>query len=288
MIKNYLPNCFRQCMCCYRDVKNFERFYLVVQSILWLSVCQLKQLKDDLIEAAKAPPEESTEEQKPPEVSSSPKNEENSEVKENPVQEPENPEEPPPPPPLEPAPEEPKEKPSTSKDDAEVWSMQQKEKLMHIVSKIFLLNFPLYLACKHSALSRLDDLSAQEISNLSSYCDLHDTEIPAYLLRNVSLFCKLGGVCAMTSVFEHATPSTLPLSMAHAIVAAVGNLKLWLNFRAVAQLFMPLRSKILKYMCNLEDKDLRVPAVKSMAGKEFYVFFFLDCYCDSHINSATS
>ncbi|XP_049877741.1 ubiquitin carboxyl-terminal hydrolase puf [Pectinophora gossypiella] len=252
----------RQCMCCYRDVKNFERFYLVVQSILCLSVCQLKQLKDDLIEAAKTPPQEDAQEKKTSEPASPPKSEE----KNNDA--PSEPEESKPAEPSEPANEEipPKDRqPSTSKDDGEVWPMQQKEKLMHIVSKIFLLNFPLYLACKHSALSRLDDLSAQEISNLSSYCDLHDTEIPAYLLRNVSLFCKLGGVCAMTSVFEHATPSTLPLSMAHAIVAAVGNLKLWLNFRAVAQLFMPLRSKILKYMCSLEDKDLRVPAVKSMA-----------------------
>lgn len=243
-------------------MKNFERFYLVVQSILCLSVCQLKQLKDDLIEAAKVTKEES-QEKEPPEVTV-PSNEEKSDDNEAlpPPQDPKPPE-----PSTSTAEEPPKEKQSTSKDDSEVWPMQQKEKLMHIVSKIFLLNFPLYLACKHSALSRLDDLSAQEISNLSSYCDLHDTEIPAYLLRNVSLFCKLGGVCAMTSVFEHSTPSTLPLSMAHAIVAAVGNLKLWLNFRAVAQLFMPLRSQILKYMCSLEDKDLRVPAVKSMAGE---------------------
>lgn len=251
-------------MCCYRDAKNFERFYLVVQSILCLSVCQLKQLKDDLIEAAKSPPEPSEEKPLTPEsdpTEDEEKNEQKSESTTDPTV-------------FESKPSEPakdespsKDKPSTSKEEVEIWPMQQKEKLMHIVSKIFLLNFPLYMACKHSSLSRLDDLSAQEISNLSSYCDLHDTEIPAYLLRNVSLFCKLGGVCAMTSVFENATPSTLPLSMAHAIVAAVGNLKLWLNFRAVAQLFMPLRSKILKYMCSLEDKDLRVPAVKSMAGK---------------------
>lgn len=258
-------------MCCYRDVKNFERFYLVVQSILCLSVCQLKQLKDELVEAAKTapapappqPPDNAQEKQKPEEETAPPAEEKAKEQKEPPDE------------PDEPAPaatdtaEEPKnvEAPPSSTEDTELWSMQQKEKLMHIVSKVFLLNFPLYLACKHSALSRLDDLSAQEISNLSLYCDLHDTEIPAYLLRNVSLFCKLGGVCAMTSVFEHATQSTLPLSMAHAIVAAVGNLKLWLNFRAVSQLFMPLRAKILKYMCTLEDKDLRVPAVKSMAGK---------------------
>lgn len=254
-------------MCCYRDVKNFERFYLLVQSVLCLSVCQLKLLKDELIDTAKnSPSDDAKDKDKLLEISSTPENEDNQESK---LEEPEN----------EGSKAEDKHNQSVednsnsenaNANDTETWSMQQKEKLMHIVSKIFLLNFPLYLACKHSALSRLDDLSAQEISNLSSYCDLHDTEIPAYLLRNVSLFCKLGGVCAMTSVFEHATPSTFPLSMAHAIVAAVGNLKLWLNFRAVAQLFMPLRSKILKYLCSLEDKDLRLPAVKSMAGKTVY------------------
>lgn len=254
-------------MCCYRDVKNFERFYLVVQSILCLSVCQLKQLKDELIEAAKtAPVPDNAQDKQKTEVASASTSEEKPSEQNETSPEPDIPKLPPE------SPEDPKtaEAPTVPTEDTEVWSMPQKEKLMHIVSKVFLLNFPLYLACKHSALSRLDDLSAQEISNLSSYCDLHDTEIPAYLLRNVSLFCKLGGVCAMTSVFENATPTTLPLSMAHAIVAAVGNLKLWLNFRAVAQLFMPLRSKILKYMCNLEDKDLRVPAVKSMAGKKHH------------------
>uniref|UniRef100_A0A2A4JVP1 SEC7 domain-containing protein n=1 Tax=Heliothis virescens TaxID=7102 RepID=A0A2A4JVP1_HELVI len=259
----------RQCMCCYRDVKNFERFYLVVQSILCLSVCQLKQLKDELLEAAKTapapapavPPDNAQDKQKPEEDIPPTTEDKNNDEKESP-DEPDDP-----PAPTADATEDTKnaEAPSTSTEDPELWSMQQKEKLMHIVSKVFLLNFPLYLACKHSALSRLDDLSAQEISNLSLYCDLHDTEIPAYLLRNVSLFCKLGGVCAMAAVFDCATQATLPLSMAHAIVAAVGNLKLWLNFRAVSQLFMPLRSKILKYMCTLEDKDLRVPAVKSMA-----------------------
>lgn len=257
-------------MCCYRDVKNFERFYLVVQSILCLSVCQLKQLKDDLIQAASTPAikDDTTKESKPPDEVNKPKTEENVNVPDDlPETEVEAQKQSEQSEKAEPREAEPTDKPSTTSEEGEVWPMQQKEKLMHIVSKIFLLNFPLYFACKHSALSRLDDLSAQEISNLSSYCDLQDTEIPAYLLRNVSLFCKLGGVCAMSSVFEHATPNSLPMSMAHAIVAAVGNLKLWLNFRAVAQLFMPLRSKILKYMCNLEDKDLRVQAVKSMAGK---------------------
>lgn len=254
----------RQCMCCYRDSKNFERFFLVVQSIICLSVCQLKLLKDELLEASNKPPDgenANTSEAKLEEngvtedkvVESDTKSKDEKGVEES-----------------EGSSEEGIKNDNSSSEteetpSKEVWTMQQREKIMHIVSKVFLLNFPLYMACKHSSLSRLDDLNATEISNLSTYCDLHDTEIPAYLLRNVSLFCKLGGVCAMSFVFENASSGSLPLSLAHAIVAAVGNLKLWLNFRAAAQLFMPLRAKILKYMCILEDKDLRLPAVKSMA-----------------------
>ncbi|XP_050671951.1 ubiquitin carboxyl-terminal hydrolase puf [Leptidea sinapis] len=248
----------RQCMCCYRDVKNYERFYLVIQSIICLSVYQLKLLKDEVVSASnKTPPVSDVKEN---EIVSSRSDIEINEKESSDL-----------------TVESEKslsndqsqddiqiDKPSTS-TNVEVWTTQQRERLLHIVSKVFLLHFPLYLVCKHSILNRLDDLSALEISNLSSYCDLHDTEIPPYLLRNVNLFCKLGGVTSMLTVFEHANSSSLPVSLAHAIVATIGNLKIWLNFRMVTQYFWPLRSKILQYMCGLEDKDLRVPAVKSMA-----------------------
>lgn len=256
-------------MCFYReDLKNFDRFNLVVQSILYLGVCQLKFLKKELVAAtlakAKNAEEPATGEAGPLEPPAEPKT--------------------PPGPGGDPIPPNASEEaataePSTSQAsndiasgedqlpfEEEPWTTEQKEKLMQLVSKIFLLNFPLYLACKHSAFSRLDDLAPQEITNLSVFCDLHDTEIPVYLLRNVNLFCKTGGICAMSGVFESATADNLPVSMAHAIVAAVGDLKLWLNYRAVSQFFLPLRSKVLKYMCSLDDKELRVASVKTMAG----------------------
>lgn len=94
------------------------------------------------------------------------------------------------------------------------------------------------------------------------FCDLHDSEIPAFLLRNVTLFCNNGGFSAMMSCFE--LPQ-LPVSTAHAITAAISNLKLWLNYRSVVQLFVPLRIKVLQYMCKLADQDLRSPATRSMA-----------------------
>lgn len=60
--------------------------------------------------------------------------------------------------------------------------------------------------------------------------------------------------------------NTLPVSLAHAMVAVVCNLKLWLNYGSVIQLFIPLRSRVMKYMCRLGDKELRTPAVRTMAG----------------------
>jgi ubiquitin carboxyl-terminal hydrolase 34 len=153
-------------------------------------------------------------------------------------------------------------------EEEEVWSIQEKEKLLHFLSKVFLLNFPLYVAYKHSVQSKLEEISPQEAGNLNVFCDLHDPEIPVYLLRNVCLFCKSGGVHAMTFCFDRQSPETLPVSIAHAIIAIVCNLKLWLNFRSIMQLFVPLRSKVLRYMCNLSDKDLRMPGIKTMAGEK--------------------
>lgn len=60
--------------------------------------------------------------------------------------------------------------------------------------------------------------------------------------------------------------STLPVTLAHSMVAVICNLKLWLNYASVIQLFIPLRSRVMKYMCRLEDKELRTPAVRTMAG----------------------
>lgn len=86
--------------------------------------------------------------------------------------------------------------------------------------------------------------------------------MPIFLLRNVALFCNTHGFAHLTLCFD--IPN-IPLSLAHAITAVVSNLKLWLNYRTIVTLFVPLRVKILQYMCKLADQDLRSPATKSMA-----------------------
>lgn len=104
-------------------------------------------------------------------------------------------------------------------DEKENLEVVERDKLLILCSKIFLLNFPLYVAYKHSIQSKLDELSQQEMQNLNLFCDLHDSEIPIYLLKNVSWFCKLGGLGAMTNCFTNLSPEMLPVSTAHSMIS---------------------------------------------------------------------
>lgn len=160
-------------MCCYRDPKNLERFSYITQGIIYLAVCQLKELGEKAVDTEKS--------------------------KSN------------------------KEKQSTSEtneqSELKTIDVQERDKLLILVSKIFLLNFPLYVAFKHTIQVKLDDLTQQEIQGLSMFCDLHDSEIPIYLLKNVTLFCKLGGLHAMTACFTQLSLDDLPVSTAHAMIS---------------------------------------------------------------------
>ena len=82
------------------------------------------------------------------------------------------------------------------------------------------------------------------------------SDFPVALLRNVSHFCKSGGLQGMANAFLLA-PEDLPPSLAHALISILCNVKLWLNYRAVPQLFTPVRTNALRYMCELSDAELR-------------------------------
>ncbi|XP_035892637.1 ubiquitin carboxyl-terminal hydrolase puf isoform X2 [Anopheles stephensi] len=308
VVLNYIqtwPN--RQCMCCYRDVKNFERFNLVVQGIICFTVYQLKNIRkllaQNLLQAStsaagaggQAGPNA-------PETTASVKDatpaadradhtkDANDKTVVDEQQEHTNR------PPTVVTPDGGKTElaskeaecelgmaaklaeaedakhadkqqltvPAASNQPAmdEAWTLLDVEKLLILVSKVFLLNFPLYVAYKHSVHTRLEDVSPQEVQSLSLFCDLHESEISAFLLRNVSLFCNYAGFEAMMHCFDQ---PGLPVSTAHAITATSSNIKLWINYRSTVQLFIPLRVKVLQYMCRLSDQDLRSPATKSMA-----------------------
>ena len=112
----------------------------------------------------------------------------------------------------------------------------------------------------------LPKVSTGEGTQLAVYCDVHDSsgDFPIILLRNVTLFCKSGGLQGMADAFC-LPPSHLPASMAHALISVLCNIKMWLNYRALLQLFTPVRTNALHYMCQLNDGDLRAQAARHIA-----------------------
>lgn len=253
-------------MCCYRDLKNFDRFNYVIRSLIFLIVVKLKDIKTLIANTLKLETK-IVEANSPKNNDSSPTVETNDKIvceaadlKIEPVK-------------IDNQNVEKKSKSDDGKDSEsksdkveDIWILPDIEKALVFVSKVFLLNFPLYVAHKHGIHGRIDEITPQDLQALSMFCDIHDTEIPVYLYRNVTLFCTSGGFAAMLHCFEL---SNLPVSTAHACTMAISNIKLWLNYRSIVQLFVPLRIKILQYMCKLSDQDLRSSATKSMAGKHF-------------------
>ena len=54
-------------------------------------------------------------------------------------------------------------------------------------------------------------------------------------------------------------------ALAHALISVVCNVKLWLNTRAVVQLFYPVRAAGLAYVCSLDDQELRSQPARNIA-----------------------
>lgn len=185
-------------MCCFRNAKNFERFNLVIQSIICLMVSQLRSIESFLVkpppvkvQSPSDPKQSSTDKEEPPEDDtdepSKPKKERFSSSSSSTTSSSDNN-------------HNPDHSSSSSSNTSsplgsseDSFSLSDVEQILIMMSKAFLLHFPLYVAYKHSAHPRLDDLSANDVQALSAYCDLHDNEIPVFLLRNVTLFCNGGG-----------------------------------------------------------------------------------------------
>ncbi|XP_059475180.1 ubiquitin carboxyl-terminal hydrolase 34 [Neocloeon triangulifer] len=197
----------RQCVCVLRAA-NFERFNLVLQSVICASVLQLKALKAEGMAAT------------PPEAAPN------------------------------------------------GWNLERRLQLLGLLAKMFTPNFPLYLAYKHHGHPKVEEMCEQEASTLSSFCELADGPMgaegaPLWLLRYVCLFCKSGGLFAAAELFEEGV--RLEVGVAQAVVAVVCNVKQWLNGRSVAQLLVPLRSRVLRFLCRLPDRELRLPPAKALA-----------------------
>lgn len=211
----------KQCMCVFREVKNLERFSLVVQCITKIALIKLKELPDILRSLPSSSEAESAADSK--------------------------------------------ESPASEEDQETRWSVEDLEKLLTYMARVFMLQFPLYLAAKQAG-SRLDDLSQAEATSLAVFLDVTGdvADIPLVLLRNVARFCRSGGLNAMTAAFK-LSASVLPSSLAHGLVSVLCNLKLWLNPRAISQLFGPVRSAALQYMSGLGDQELRHQPTRAMA-----------------------
>lgn len=138
-------------MCCYREAKNFDRFVRLTQSVV---LCTLQQLRT-IRQKSKPPDEDEVDVEK---VSRTAEEEEEEaeerkqsqlgDVEESEKRKRENTEH------SEKNRETMKESGGRRSSDSSSsskhhWSQQDREKLFHLLSKIFLLNFPLYIAMKH-------------------------------------------------------------------------------------------------------------------------------------------
>jgi len=102
------------------------------------------------------------------------------------------------------------------------------------------------------------------------YCEgVHDLgEFPVLLLRNIAVYCKGGGLQGLRAAFQLPHRLFTP-AMAHAAISVLFNLKLWLNCRAVGNLFLPLREAALGYLCQLSDAELRTPSARQVRARDF-------------------
>lgn len=140
--------------------------------------------------------------------------------------------------------------------DADVsrWPLEDKEKLFHMVSKVFYMHFPMYTVHKNSLhQTRLDDLTQREAALLSSYCDLNDPEVSILLLRNISFYCEQDIMDLFVTLFAKSTPSTLPLTFAHAVIAVIHHLKYGLNVNNMLAKLVSLRTCVINYLCNVSS-----------------------------------
>ncbi|XP_033107296.1 ubiquitin carboxyl-terminal hydrolase 34-like [Anneissia japonica] len=149
--------------------------------------------------------------------------------------------------------------------EVEIWGIKDYEKLLHLVAKVFQMNFALYAAHKHMCHGITEELSSQESEALGNYCEMNDLEVPIFLLRNVCFFCDSNGLSVMHNCFDGSTPEALHFGLAHGIIAVVANLRIWLHIHAVMQYVAPLRAHVIRYLCKLNDNDLRQTSARNMA-----------------------
>lgn len=141
-------------MCCYRDTKNFERFNIIIQSIIYLVIFKLRNIQY-ILEIHQKNSTANTVGNNSNNTTNNNNNSNSDNIILNVVN------------------NEKFNKTETVEktDDENIvqpndgdnnWTLSEIEKLLILISKVFLLNFPLYIAYKHIVHSRLDEISGQE------------------------------------------------------------------------------------------------------------------------------
>ncbi|XP_069090498.1 ubiquitin carboxyl-terminal hydrolase 34 isoform X1 [Pleurodeles waltl] len=251
----------RQCLCCFKEYKHLEIFNQVICALINLVIAQVQTLRDQLCKNCTIETDSSHQD----------KNNEGGEAlcvgkechKDDESLEGDNfvekklsttrncsPGE---------------EESAKSTDLFNLWSFDEKEKLLLCVAKIFQIQFPLYTAYKHNTHPTIEDISAQESNILGAFCDMNDVEVPLHLLRYVCLFCGKNGLSLMKDCFEFGTPESLPFLIAHAFITVVSNIRIWLHIPAVMQHIIPFRTYVIRYLCKLSDQELRQSPARNMA-----------------------
>lgn len=147
-----------------------------------------------------------------------------------------------------------------------LWDVEDKDKLLHFVSKLFLNSFPTYVAYKQHTMQLKSQahhgdpdmlLTPQEIQFLSIFCDINEPEASPYLFRNVSLFCRTAGIDALSLSASQQTPESMPIQRVNILVGLATNLKTWLNFQSLLKYYVPFRSYVMSYLCKIVDTDMK-------------------------------
>lgn len=185
------------------------------------------------------------------------------------------------------------------KSIARLWSNDNKEKLLFALVKIFSSNMPLYVTYKHLFFNNKDCCDSDTISMLQLYCQMHqqhDNDIPVELLRNICNFIEANGINALKTCLSKATPDNLPITTAHLLFNIIFNvcpidptppsplitfklkfiyfkkIRAWLNPNMIMHQITSMRSLVIKYMCQLSDKDLRLAGTKNTTELMYNTF----------------
>ena len=164
------------------------------------------------------------------------------------------------------------------------WSSEDKEKLLMITAKVctwifrkitnynftsqlnqtYQLSFPLYVAYKHSSITKHDELSVSEKKILNNYCDLSEYDVPIFLQRKIVYFLESDGFGLYVKCIKDVTPSDVSIVFVHSLISVIQNIKNYLSLHSINQRLVLIRTYVINYLCKMQDTDLRIVNNRTM------------------------